>query len=102
MSAVNGTSFDDILTPTLADDQFDGGAGFDFVDYSAAGPNPDLSTQYTGIVASLSNSSPATGPLAAGDTFTNIEGLIGSSYDDLLDGNAGNNVLRGGAGDDLL
>ena len=32
-----------------------------------------------------------------GDRLSNIENLTGSNFDDTLEGNAGNNVLAGGA-----
>ena len=39
---------------------------------------------------------------AAGDSYSSIEGVIGSAFDDLLIGNNSANELRGGAGDDTL
>ena len=44
----------------------------------------------------------ATGGDAEGDTFTSIENLAGSAFDDTLTGDAGNNVLEGAAGADVL
>ena len=44
----------------------------------------------------------ATGGDAEGDTFTSIENLTGSAFDDTLTGDAGNNVLEGAAGADVL
>ena len=35
-------------------------------------------------------------------TLSNIENLTGSKFDDTLEGNAGNNVLAGGAGSDTV
>jgi Ca2+-binding RTX toxin-like protein len=43
-----------------------------------------------------------TGGDAAGDTYWNIEGLIGSSFNDTLVGDARGNTLIGGAGADTL
>ena len=43
----------------------------------------------------------ATGGDAAG-TFTNIRGLVGSSFDDVLTGDLGANYLEGGDGNDVL
>jgi len=37
-----------------------------------------------------------------GDTFTSIEGLSGSAFDDTLTGDANGNVLSGEGGDDIL
>ena len=43
-----------------------------------------------------------TGGHAAGDTFSNIENLTGSSHNDTLNGDDGDNILAGGAGADRL
>ncbi|MGF6311189.1 Ca2+-binding RTX toxin-like protein [Bradyrhizobium sp. i1.8.4] len=73
-------------------DSLDGGAGFDFADYGNAA---------VGVVASLANPAVNTGD-AAGDTYTSIEGIIGSAFNDTLTGDGGDNNLRGGAGADVL
>ncbi|WOH48857.1 calcium-binding protein [Bradyrhizobium sp. sBnM-33] len=73
-------------------DILDGGAGFDFADYRGAA---------TGLIASLANPGTNTGD-AAGDTYTSIEGLIGSDFDDTLTGDGNVNLLRGGLGADAL
>ena len=39
---------------------------------------------------------------AAGDSFENIENLIGSDFDDILAGDEGDNRLIGGEGDDVI
>jgi trimeric autotransporter adhesin len=65
-------------------------------------------TATSGIVASLANPTLNTGD-AAGDTYVSIEGLVGSAFDDVLEGwvddflAAGADTLfEGGAGDDRL
>jgi hypothetical protein len=86
---------------TSAAQDFIGDNAFDFVDYSDATFNP--LSEITGVTVSLSSGGVIpTGTFAVGDTFTNIDGLIGSAFNDLLDGNTSDNELRGGAGDDLL
>ena len=40
--------------------------------------------------------------MAAGDTYTSIEGLCGSDFADNLRGNAGANTVAGGKGNDVL
>ncbi len=67
-------------------DLFDGGAGFDTLDYSAM-------TKW--VSASLIDGD-------GDDIVVDVERLLGTDYDDTLKGNAANNVLQGGAGDDLL
>jgi Ca2+-binding RTX toxin-like protein len=87
-----GDNGDDFLSGGLGADTLDGGAGFDFADYFNA---------TTGVTASLANPAVNTGE-AVGDTYTSIEGLRGTAFDDLLIGNASNNTLLGGAGLDRL
>ncbi|TGD94974.1 calcium-binding protein [Methylobacterium nonmethylotrophicum] len=75
-----------------AGDRLDGGAGFDFARY-------DFAT--AGVTAVLYNQTLNTGE-AAGDSYTSIEGLVGSGFADNLQGDDGANQLYGQAGDDLL
>ena len=59
-------------------------------DSSVAGNSDSGSSGETG------SQSPAT------QVFTNIQNVIGTSYNDILMGDAGDNTLIGGAGDDIL
>jgi hypothetical protein len=81
---------------TAAPEDFIGDNAFDFVDYSDATFNP--LSEITGVTVSLSPGGGVTptGTFALGDTFTDIDGLIGSAFNDLLDGDTGDNELRGG------
>src|SRR5882757_7183010 len=118
-SAVSGSDGNDVLIGGAGADLLDGGAGSDTASYftSGAAVNVDLGAN-TG-----------TGGSAAGDTYSGIENLIGSAFNDTLVagtaaaqisgaggddhivgsagadsllGNAGNDVLHGGAGADTL
>src|SRR3954451_5258450 len=98
---LRGSNFNDTLTGDannntlvggLGADVLDGGAGFDFAGYQNAA---------AGVTASLAIPAGNTGE-AAGDTYTSIEGLIGSIFNDTLVGDANNNELRGGSGADAL
>ncbi|WFU66861.1 MULTISPECIES: calcium-binding protein [Bradyrhizobium] len=98
---IRGSAFADTLTGDDGNnalrggagaDSLDGGAGFDFADYRGSA---------TGLTASLANPASNTGD-AAGDTYTSIEGLIGSDFNDRLTGDGGVNLLRGGLGADVL
>jgi len=87
-----GDSNDNILEGGAGDDSLDGGEGTDFASYQNA---------TGGVTASLATPSDNTGE-AEGDTYTNIEGLIGSAHADELAGDARANILRGGKGADVL
>jgi len=74
-------------------DIIDGGNGEDYLNYSnsSAGVNIDL---FLGS---------ASGGDAEGDSYTNIEHVRGSVFDDIITGNNGNNILYGGSGgNDIL
>lgn len=73
-------------------DSYDGGSGRDTVAYSSA---------TGGVAASLLAGRGQSGQ-AAGDIYSQIESLTGSSLADSLTGNAEINVLRGLGGDDLI
>ncbi|NPD15564.1 calcium-binding protein [Xinfangfangia sp. D13-10-4-6] len=89
---IYGGAGDDTLIGGLGADQLFGDAGFDFASYQTASD---------WVFASLASPSSNTGE-AAGDTYSNIEGLIGSDFDDFLLGNTAANAIYGGAGDDRI
>ena len=74
-------------------DMLDGGLGIDTADYQPGATG--------GVTANLGNSALNTG-FAAGDTYTSIENLRGSNFDDNLSGNSGDNVLSGLGGADTF
>lgn len=98
---LTGGAGDDVLSGGAGVDRLDGGSGLDVASYAdaAAGVSIDLATL-------------AIGGGATGDVLIGIEGLTGSAYSDILQGDAGTNVLTdllGGAdvlegrgGDDVL
>jgi Ca2+-binding RTX toxin-like protein len=101
IEGLSGSSFADVLVGNAGSnvmrgnggaDVLDGQAGFDYASYGSAA---------AGITASLANPASNTGE-AAGDTYTSIEGLIGSSFDDVLIGDGAVNLLRGNGGADVL
>ena len=88
----NGGAGNDTLLSYANADSFNGGGGNNTVDY----------VHYaSGITADLANPSLNTGN-AAGDTYTNIIGLIGTNFNDTLIGDGNTNVLEGGIGADTL
>src|SRR5262249_57705343 len=70
----------------------DGGAGNDTASYD---------TSSTAVTVNLATGTGSGGD-AQGDTLTNIENLIGSTFNDTLIGDQNANVLIGGAGADTL
>ncbi|MCA1322841.1 calcium-binding protein [Herbaspirillum sp. alder98] len=94
---LTGSAYNDLFIANSASNNFDGGAGSNTVSYAAS----------TGAVTV--NLSPTVGTgasgYAAGDTFTNIQNVIGSAYADTLIGYATvgvSSLLTGGAGGDTL
>ena len=90
---ISGLAGDDWLIGGAGNDQLDGGDGFDIASYetATAGVSVDL-----GIAVAQ-----ATGG-ADSDTLVSIEGLSGSTFNDVLTGNAIANVLLGYDGNDTL
>ncbi len=85
-------SLDDTLNGGLGDDVLTGGGGTDIADWSQTAH--DLAYTLSGPDGTFSQIETGT------DTFTGIEGFMLGSGNDTLGGNAGNNVLDGGAGSD--
>jgi Ca2+-binding RTX toxin-like protein len=89
--ALLGNDGDDSLYGGAGADQLDGGEGFDFARYDDQGF----------VQASLDPGFGNAGA-AAGDSFFNIEGLVGGTAGDNLFGNGGANQLYGLGGSDVL
>jgi Ca2+-binding RTX toxin-like protein len=90
-NTLRGGDGDDILEGGLGNDLLYGGDGIDLASYAgAAGPVTVTLNAFSGTVA------------AGTDYFYDIEGFLGSAFNDTLTGNALDNVLRGADGDDRL
>lgn len=85
---VRGSAFGDVFYGLGAGNGFDGGDGVDWVFYGA---------RTSGMVVNLSS-----GTSNVGDTFTSIENIVATDYDDTIYGSAANNALYGQGGDDIL
>jgi Ca2+-binding RTX toxin-like protein len=91
-NSLSGLAGNDDLTGGGGPDSLDGGLDTDLTDYrtSPAAVTVDLSTGATG------------GGDAEGDTFTSIEGAVGSPFDDSLLGDSGDNLFIGMVGADTI
>ncbi len=90
---LNGLNGDDVLVGGAGVDVLNGGGGIDTVDYSLAA---------SGMRAQLNTNASSNDGDGGTDTFSSIENLTGSAFDDLLIGDGGAKVLRGGLGADTL
>jgi serralysin len=90
-----GNSLNNTLVGGRGADALDGRDGFDFARYDVSDGGR------SGVRASLAAAGFNTGD-AAGDTYTSIEGLIGTRLHDRLTGDDGANALYGQAGNDRL
>ena len=90
-----------IILGLAGNDILEGGAGADNIDGSDGWDYARYTRSDVGVTINLATGV-NTGGDAQGDILTNIEAIVGSSYDDDLTGGAGKNYLRGEAGDDVL
>jgi Ca2+-binding RTX toxin-like protein len=89
---LDGGAGDDVLMGGAGDDDHIGGTGTDRVSYWSAS---------SGVTANLANASVNTGD-ADGDSYSSIENLSGSRFNDKLTGTSGNNVIDGDRGADRM
>lgn len=94
---LSGRGGNDTLEGGLGGDVLDGGAGFDFASYanSIGAVVINLNFNVTALEQPI-------GSDASGDSFIGIEGVIGSSGNDILIGNSGENEFLAGRGNDVM
>ncbi|NJC41648.1 hypothetical protein GGQ87_001906 [Brevundimonas alba] len=90
---LNGAGGNDVLAGGAGVDVLNGDGGIDTADYSTAA---------AGVNAQLNANKSTNDGDGGTDTFTSIENLTGSAFNDTLIGDGGVNVLRGGLGTDTL
>ena len=91
--SLSGAAGADLISGGAGDDVIDGGIGGDTVDYFLGGT-------VSGVVVNLVTGVASGG--AGNDTLLRIENVIGSSFGDVVTGNAAANFIDGRAGDDVL
>jgi len=90
--SIQGGAGDDVLIGGDGADALDGGTGINTADYSGSS---------AGVSVNLQNGK-GTGGAAASDTLTNVQNVVGSSFNDNLVGSSAANMLSGGAGNDTF
>lgn len=93
---ITGNGLSNFLGAGKGNNVIDGGAGFDTVSFYGS------VTGSSGVTVSLAVSGAQTTGGSGTDTLMNIEGLIGTAYDDTLTGNSSSNSLDGSSGNDSL
>ena len=93
-----GNDADNSLDGRFGNNHIDGGDGFDFVEYNGSGRENVIVNLLTGE-ASFDK---AGGSEQYQDTLLNIEGVIGSTNDDIITGNHQGNYLFGASGSDQI
>jgi Ca2+-binding RTX toxin-like protein len=93
-NVIFGDNGNDVIEGRGGNDRLDGGAGRDTASYASTA---------SGVTVSLALQGTAQATGGAGkDTLSDFEGLIGSSFNDVLSGSNERDVLRGGGGSDRL
>jgi Ca2+-binding RTX toxin-like protein len=96
-----GSAFNDVLRGDNNGNFLEGGTGADLLNGRGGFDYASYIFATAGVTASLANQAVNSGD-AAGDTYSNMEGLVGSAFNDTLIGDNNNNNLRGNAGADVL
>jgi hypothetical protein len=97
---LNGGAGDDVLFGGDGNDTLDGGSGNDTLN---GGTGIDTVTYADATVGVTVNLVAGTATGGAGtDLLSNIENVVGSNFNDTIQGGSGTNVIDGGAGNDIL
>ncbi|WP_293778275.1 hypothetical protein, partial [uncultured Oxalicibacterium sp.] len=97
---LTGGAGNDIFIASSQVNVFDGGAGSNTVHYGASnnGVTVNLSSGMQGTLASMQGS----GGYAEGDSYSNIQNVVGSNFDDTFYGGTANNTFTGNGGRDRV
>ncbi|NML96248.1 type I secretion C-terminal target domain-containing protein [Novosphingobium olei] len=96
-----GTAGNDKLLGGLGDDVLAGGAGADYLNGGGGTNTASYANASAGLTVSLADPSKNTGD-AAGDRYSQISQIVGTSFNDIITGNDSVNSLFGGAGNDTI
>ena len=93
-NVLEGRDGDDTLMGGAGNDTLIGGPGADALGGDAGSDTASYARSSTAVTVNLLDGT-ASGGDAEGDTFTSIENLSGSAFDDTLIGDTADNVLKG-------
>ena len=96
-----GRDGNDVLFGGGGNDRLEGGLGADALNGGGGEDRAHYNLATAGVLVDLDNAATNTGE-AAGDSFSSIENVLGSIFDDTLRGDAGDNKLLGNARNDML
>ncbi|MBA4802329.1 MAG: hypothetical protein H2040_10745 [Euryhalocaulis sp.] len=98
-----GGAGDDRIVGRLGDDFIEGGAGADNINGGGGSDTVSYASSSAAVDVRLFRATTQTGGDAEGDLLRNVENIIGSDFNDVLQGDNGiDSVLEGGAGNDAL
>lgn len=98
---ITGSDADDVLTGNSSDNLIIGAKGADQINGAAGNDSVSYKTSSDAVTVDLALGTGVGGD-AEGDTFSSIENITGSEFDDILTGNSAKNLINGGDGDDIL
>nr|WP_196764689.1 calcium-binding protein [Rhizobium leguminosarum] len=101
IEVVHGSQYDDTFIGDGTSNIFIGGSGADFFDGAGGYDSLWYLTSSAGVTLNLATGAASNGD-AAGDSFTNIETVIGSNFDDTLTAATSGSRLEGGGGSDII
>ena len=96
-----GNGLDNVLTGGMGDDSLRGAAGNDTLNGGSGSDTADYLTAASAVTANLTSGGASDGD-GGTDTFQSIENLRGSTFNDVLYGDAQANILDGSGGNDTL
>ena len=97
-----GSAAGETLAGGIGDDRFFGLAGADTLSGGAGSDTADYSGAAGAVTARIDTQSASNDGDGGSDTFSSIENLTGSAFNDLLVGDANANILSGGLGRDVI
>lgn len=100
-NVLKGLGGDDWLAGRPGDDILEGGAGADYMNGDAGTNALSYADSSARVYVNLWTHETFGGD-ATGDTFDNIQNIIGSSFDDELEGQIATTSIQAGAGDDWI